>query len=283
MKTKLLRTRALVAALLVFAVLPAFAKPKKTKANATPVSIVALSPAAAEILFAVGAGDQVSAVSDYTDYPAEAAAKPKVGGFDGKTLSIESIISFKPDLVYLTSGMHDFLIESLDKFGIKYYVSKGDSIVSVIQEISDIGDITGHSIEAKKVIAEMKQKMTVMKGSGEKPSVYYEVWNAPYMSAGSTSFINDVISAAGGKNLFGDLSEAYPMVSEETIIARQPEIILIPATSGISVDAIGNRAGWKDIPAVKNNRVYIIDDNLFTRPGPRIADAVQILSDIISK
>lgn len=267
-------------------VLPTFAKAKKnTKAkSAYPQSIVALSPAASEILFAVGAGSQISAVSEYTDYPAEAAALPKVGGFDGKTLSMEKILSFKPDLVYLTSGMHDFLIEELTQNKIAYYVSNATSIKAVEQEILDVGKLTGHEKEAKKVVADMNQKIASFgDASATLPTIYYEVWNAPYMSAGSTSFINDVISAAGGKNLFGDLTDAYPMVSEETIITRQPEYILIPASSYIPAESIADRAGWKEIPAVKNNRVYIIDDNLYTRPGPRIADAVQDLSSILSK
>lgn len=270
---------------LIFAVLlSGCAKKSETAKNDYPQSIVALSPASAEILFAVGAGKQISAVSDFTDYPAEATELPKVGGFDGKTLSMEKILSFKPDLVYLTDGMHNFLIEGLEANKIAYYVSTASSIKNLEQEIQQIGELTGHTAEAKKVIAEMNQKISSFRDtSAATPSVYYEVWNAPYMSAGSTSFINDVISAAGGKNLFSDLSEAYPMVNEETIIARQPEIILIPAISGISAETVGSRAGWKNIPAVKNNRVYIIDDNLFTRPGPRIADAVQTLSELISK
>lgn len=270
---------------LIFAVLlSGCAKKSETAKNDYPQSIVALSPASAEILFAVGAGKQISAVSDFTDYPAEATELPKVGGFDGKTLSMEKILSFKPDLVYLTDGMHNFLIEDLEANKIAYYVSTTSSIKNLEQEIQQIGELTGHTAEAKKVIAEMNQKISSFRDtSAATPSVYYEVWNAPYMSAGSTSFINDVISAAGGKNLFSDLSEAYPMVSEETIIARQPEIILIPAASGISAETVGSRAGWKNIPAVKNNRVYIIDDILFTRPGPRIADAVQTLSELISK
>lgn len=270
---------------LIFAVLlSGCAKKSETAKNDYPQSIVALSPASAEILFAVGAGKQISAVSDFTDYPAEATELPKVGGFDGKTLSMEKILSFKPDLVYLTDGMHNFLIEGLEANKIAYYVSTASSIKNLEQEIQQIGELTGHTAEAKKVIAEMNQKISSFRDtSAATPSVYYEVWNAPYMSAGSTSFINDVISAAGGKNLFSDLSEAYPMVSEETIIARQPEIILISAASGISAETVGSRAGWKNIPAVKNNCVYIIDDNLFTRPGPRIADAVQTLSELISK
>ena len=256
-----------ITAVLLLAFLTVFATgaKKNAKADTTsayPKSIVALSPSAAEILFAVGAGDQVSAVSEYTDYPAEAAAKPVVGGFDGKTLSIETIMSFRPDLVYLTEGMHNFLIETLESNGIKYYISKGDSIASVEQEILDVGKLTGHDKEAKKVVDGMEKKLKkVAKKSAAPVKVYYEVWNAPYMSVGTSSFINDVIVKAGGENIFGDLTDAYPMVSEESIITRQPAVILIPSSSGQEPSSVGLRKGWADIPAVKNAKVFVVDDN----------------------
>ncbi len=261
-----------------------YARKPKTSETRYPKSIVALSPSAAEILFTIGAGDQVSAVSEFTDFPAEAKAKPVVGGFDGKTLSIETIMSFKPDLVYLTEGMHNFLISTLESNGIAYYVSKGESIASVEQEILEVGKITGHEKEAKKVVDDMEKKLKKAAGSAKKDGpikVYWEVWNAPYMSAGSTSFINDVIKAAGGENIFADLSDAYPMVSEETIIAREPAVILIPASTGLESSAVSLRNGWADIPAVKGGRVFVVDDNVYTRPGPRVADVVLELSDLL--
>ena len=261
-----------------------YARKPKTSESRYPKSIVALSPSAAEILFTIGAGDQVSAVSEFTDFPAEARAKPVVGGFDGKTLSIETIMSFKPDLVYLTEGMHNFLISTLESNGIAYYVSKGESIASVEKEILEVGKITGHEKEAAKVVDDMEKKLKKAAGAAKKDGpikVYWEVWNAPYMSAGSTSFINDVIKAAGGENIFADLSDAYPMVSEETIIAREPAVILIPASTGLESSAVGLRNGWADIPAVKGGRVFVVDDNVYTRPGPRVADVVLELSDLL--
>lgn len=266
-----------------------YARKPKAAATGYPKSIVALSPSAAEILFTIGAGDQVSAVSEFTDYPAEAKAKPVVGGFDGKTLSIETIMSFKPDLVYLTEGMHNFLIATLESNGIAYYVSKGDSIASVEKEILEVGKITGHEKEAAKVVDGMEKKLkkaaAAHKGDvakkGGAVKVYWEVWNAPYMSAGAASFINDVIKAAGGENIFADLPDAYPMVSEETIIARKPAVILIPASTGMAASAVGLRNGWADIPAVKDSRVFVVDDNVYTRPGPRVADVVIELSDLL--
>lgn len=262
-----------------------YARKPKAAESAYPKSIVALSPSAAEILFTIGAGDQVSAVSQFTDFPPEAAAKPVVGGFDGKTLSIETIMSFKPDLVYITEGMHNFLIATLEANGIAYYVSKGDSIASVEAEILEVGKITGHEKEAAKVVDGMEKKLKKATGStskkGDAVKVYWEVWNAPYMSAGAASFINDVIKAAGGENIFADLPDAYPMVSEESIISRGPAVILIPASTGLAASSVGLRNGWAEIPAVKNSRVFVVDDNVYTRPGPRVADVVLELADLI--
>lgn len=258
---------------------------KKTAEQASIAkSVVALSPAATEILYAIGAEDQIAAVSEYSDYPEAAKEKPVVGGFDGNTLSMEKILSFKPDLVYLTEGMHNFLIQGLEDNNIPYYISNATSVQAVYDEITDIGKLTGHEKQAAIVITEMKRLATGMQAAdSEKTSVYYEVWNDPYMSIGNTSFINDIIAAAGGKNLFDDLSDGYPVVSEETIIARQPEVILIPASSWISAESVKARAGWENIPAVKNNKVYVIDDNLYSRPGPRVANAISELSVLLSK
>lgn len=258
--------------------------------NTVPNSIVALSPSAAEILFAVGAGNQVAAVSDFTDYPPQAAEKPVVGGFDGKTLSMEKILSYKPDLVYMSDVMHNYMIDQLNSYGIKYYLSTTNSIAGVEKEILDIGEITGHVEQAKNVVSQMEEKLASVKGKlptgdvnyqGGAPKLYYEVWNVPYMSAGAQSFINDVISAAGAQNIFSDVNDAYPIVSEESIISRQPEIIIIPASSGVTVADVKQRAGWQTIPAVQNNKIFIVDDNVYTRPGPRIADVVVELSELI--
>ena len=276
---------------------------KKIKKNVTttektseyPKAIVTLSPAAAEILYAIGAGDQIVAVSEFTDYPAEAAHKPVVGGFDGKTLSIETILSYEPDLVYLTEGMHNFLIEPLDSYGIKWYLSNATSITAIEKEVMDMGEITGHQDEAATIVAMMAEQLSRAYTPSPAPTeddevealdstikVYYEVWNAPFMSVGSTSFIHDVIISAGGKNIFDDLTDAYPMVNEETIIARAPDVILIPKGNGFSVEDVKARAGWDTIPAVANDRVYLIDDNIYSRPAPRITSVVLDLSWLLN-
>ena len=159
-----------------------------TRKNAEEISqefprrIVALSPSAAEILFAVGAGSQVAAVSEFTDYPPEAAELPVAGGFDGRTISTEKILSFKPDFVYLTDGMHNFLIPQLEQYEIPCYLSRGNSIQSVLDEISEIGTLTGHPGQAEELVQKMRGQLATVSKAAEPVSVYWEVWNSPYMS-----------------------------------------------------------------------------------------------------
>lgn len=239
--------------------------------------IVALSPASAEILFAVGAGNQVVAVSEFTDFPEEATKLPVVGGFDGKTLSMESILSFKPDLVYLTDGMHNFMISQLEEYGIKYYVSVADSINSVEKEILEIGELTGHVDTARSIVDEMNVRLISVSSEGISQTAYYEVWNSPYISCGGKSFISDVLNAAGYKNIFEELKDSYPIVSEESIISREPDVIFIAKSTGISIEDICSRAGWETIPAVINKKIFIVDDNVTTRPGPRVVEVVEEL------
>lgn len=246
--------------------------------NEYPKSIIGLSPASVEILYAVGAADQISAVTEYSDYPNAAKSKPIVGGFDGNTLSMEKILSFEPDFVYLTEGMHNFLIEPLNQYKIPYYISNPKTIKDIETEILEIGKITGHYENAKSVVSNMENEISDVSKKNKMPKVYYEVWNSPYMSIGNNSFINDVITVAGGQNIFNDLSEAYPIVSEETIISRNPEVILIPASSGLTVNDIKNRNGWENTTASKYDLIFIVDDNILSRPCPRITSYVAYLA-----
>jgi iron complex transport system substrate-binding protein len=119
-----------------------------------------------------------------------------------------------------------------------------------------------------------------------KPGVFYEVWSDPLMTAGNTTWINDVIVKAGGVNTFGDQTEQYPTISSETVVARNPDVILLPTSMGAgtyygSVAAVKAQAGWNTINAVKNDRIYVIDQDLFAEPGPRVADQVYAVAQCL--
>lgn len=246
--------------------------------------IVCLSPAGAEILSAIGAEDKIVARTDFCDYPQSLSKLPSVGGFSGETLSAETILSYEPDLVYGASGMHDFLAEPLEAAGVKFYLSDASSFDAVYEEIKYAGSVTGHAEDADALCNKMQEeiKACAVKASGkERPSVYYEVWCVPYMSAGKKSFINEIISCAGGDNIFADLDENYPMVSEESIIAKNPKFILIPDMNGTSIEDVKARAGWETISAIENDKVVFINSDIFSRSGPRIVEAVTGLNEIL--
>lgn len=248
-----------------------------------PQRIVSLSPASTEILFAVGAENQIVAVSDFSDYPPQAQNLPKVGGFDGKTLSLEKILSFNPDFVYLTNVMHNHLIPHFESLNIDYYLSDANSFEQVKNEILQIAKITGHTSTGENLVKKIDSAINKINSQNQllqKPTVYWEVWNSPFMSVGNSSFINDLINTAGGINIFQEIAQAYPTVSEETIVAKNPQIIIIPQNSGITVDSVKNRKGWSQIDAVKNDKIFIVDDNLLTRSGARIGESAEYLANI---
>ena len=247
-----------------------------------PTRIVSLGASATEILFAVGAGNQVVARTDFCNFPPEASSIPSLGGFDGKTFSLESIIAYKPDFVVLFAGMHDHLIEPLQRYEIQYFVSDATSIDKVLAEIAEIGKITGHEEKALALVEEIQSSIDNLSLISNK-TVYWEVWNAPYMTIGSTSFINELISKAGGKNIFADVEQSYPAVNEESIIARNPDVIFIPSDSPVTVEDVKNRSGWQDITAVKTDSIYKIDADITSRAGPRIKDAILLINEFLAK
>ena len=261
-----------------------FAAGKSSKKNtASDVRIVTLGPAATEIIFAIGAQDQLVARTDLCDYPPEAANYPSVGGFAGNTISLESIISYEPTLVYLFAGMHDFLVQPLQDLGITVYVSDAVSIDAVKKEILEIGALTGHDKGAQKVVKQMDatlartEKLIKNKMKKQaKPTVYWEVWHEPMMSVGKNTFMNDIITLAGGINIFGNEEYAYPMVSEEAVLDANPDFIFYTG------DGMGGGQP-SDIFKPKGGVYYMGDDDRYVRSIPRCVDAVEKLANILWK
>ncbi|MBE6353357.1 MAG: cobalamin-binding protein [Treponema sp.] len=249
--------------------------------------IVVLCPSGAEILSTIGAENHIVARTDFCDYPESLKQIPSIGGFSGDTLSIETILSYKPDFVYGSLGIHDTVKENLENLNIPIYLSETKDIEDILTEIEFMGSVTHHVEESQSVTRQLRIQIKSLNEKKDKnnsvPDVYWEVWNAPFMSAGKKSFINDVINLAGGKNIFSDVEDVYPIISEEAILSRNPDVIIIPVENGITINTLKKRAGWEQIKAVKNESVIFIDSNLFTRPGPRIIQAAEKLYDQLHK
>lgn len=248
--------------------------------------VVSLSPACTEILFALGAGDAVVGVTEYCDYPAEAVSKPKVGGFSGKTISIESIVSFGPDLVIAEGGMHRRVIDLLEASGIRCYAAEAFRLADAYRVIREIGTLVGRSADAERIAYEMRSRIdktaSIVAGF-PRPSVFWIVWDDPLMTAGGRTFIADAIERAGGNSLFAGASEQYPIVSLEAVIAADPDWLLSGTDHGEKMNAksLSQRNGWRSLTAVRENRIALIHADSINRAAPRLADAVEALARVL--
>ncbi len=260
---------------------------REVKIAQQPKRIVSLAPSITEILFAVGAGRQVVGVTKYCNYPPDAAqGREIVGGFSAKSLSVEKIISLKPDLVLAAGATHKPVSEALEAAGVPVFNFDPKDFAGVYANIVAAGAITGNGPQAEQVVAGMKARVEKVAATvaiipqDQRVKVFYEVWDEPLTTAGPGTFIGQVIQTAGGVNIYADVKEQYPVVSTETVVERNPDVILGPSShgEGMTADKISARAGWKGIEAVQNGRVTIIDGDIISRSGPRLADALEAVA-----
>jgi iron complex transport system substrate-binding protein len=255
--------------------------------NSIPQRIVSLAPSNTQILFAIGVGNRVVGVTQYDAYPynfsawIEAGNMTSIGGFS--TPNKEVIASLHPDLIVGTP-INDVDIATLRSNGYKVLVLNPTSVSGVLQDISLVGTATGAEGNATALVNSLNSQISTITGKimaanqTEKPKVYYEVWaGTSLMTIGSTCWINDVVTKAGGENVFATETQQWPSVSSETIVQKNPDVILIPSSMGsgtFNVTEIKARPGWDSTNAVKNNRIAVMDGDLFQEAGPRIAEQI---------
>jgi iron complex transport system substrate-binding protein len=255
--------------------------------DSTPARIVSHVPSITETLFALGLGDKLVADSEYCDYPEAAKTKPKIGGYF--TPNIEEIVAMKPDLV-LTDGYVPDLITKLNSLGIPIAVIDPKNINSVLTDIELLGNVTGSQKEAKELTSDMKRRIDAVVntvGNASRPSVFY-VFDAtdttkPW-TAGPGSFIDALIGLAGGVNVAASASDPWIQFNMEELVKSNPDIILVDSNMGtatISPSEIKALPGWQGITAVKENRIYTIDDDLVTLSGPRIVQGLEEMAKIL--
>lgn len=257
--------------------------------SALPERIISLAPSNTEVLFAVGAGDQVVGVTEFCNYPPEAQNREKIGGFSPDTISVEKIVSLEPDLVFSAGSIQQPVIEALEQAGIPVFAFDPERLEGVYKNIETAGRLTGHEAEAAGVVTEMQDRVAAVTEKtqaipeDERPTVFYEVWHEPLMTAGPTTFIGELIDLAGGKNIFADVTEEYPQVSAETILQRDPDVILGPDSHGeeLTAEKIKTRPGWGDIRAVQEGRIFLVNGDIVSRSGPRLADALEDIAQAL--
>ena len=256
--------------------------------SSEPQSIISLAPSNTEILFALGLGDKVIAVSTYCNYPLEVQNKAKIGGFS--TVNIEKVVDLRPDLVLAACGVQKAVVKELERLGLTVIALDAKSIEDVLENIGLVGKAAGQLETARELTANLEQRIRAVTDKitdlpdHQRPRVFYEVQYEPLMTSGPGTFINDLIHLAGGVNIASDAAAKYPVYNLEILIERNPELIIISVGHGsiaASVEAAKSRERWQIIDAVKNNRVYGVNADLVSRPAPRIVDGLEEIARFI--
>jgi iron complex transport system substrate-binding protein len=256
---------------------------KSITLSAAPKKIVSVAPSATEVVFAIGAGDRVVAADDFSDYPAAAKALPKVGGFKA---SPEKIVSFQPDLVLATTTGD--LASVLESQNLKVIVLEPADIEAVYKSIMLIGSVVDRDAQAKDLVTSMRSRIAAV-AEKAKPTAKVRVLHeldasdpSKIFVAGPGNFIDSMITTAGGTNVAASAKSAYPQLSSEEIVRSDPEVIVLSdAAFGASPDVVAARPGWSAITAVRMKRVHPIDPDIVSRPGPRLADAVEAYAKLL--
>jgi iron complex transport system substrate-binding protein len=263
-----------------------FLHPELFANNAAVERIVSLSPSNTEILFAVGAGDLVVGVTEYCNFPKAALGIDKIGGFSAKSISIETIVSLKPDLVLAYSTRQEPIVEALEALDIEVITLAPTTLEDIYANISMLGELTGNEDQAQAVVADMRMRVQAVVDitsaipQEEKTRVFWEVFDEPLMTSGPATFIGQMLDLAGAVNIFADLDEEYPQINAEEVVSRNPQAIMGSDTHGdkLTADQVAARPGWNQIDAAQNGRIYLISGDIVSRAGPRLADAVEAIA-----
>ena len=258
---------------------------KKIKVPSSPKRIISLAPSITEILFALGLVDEIAGVTDFCDHPEGTLKKPKIGGFVNP--SMERIVSLRPDLIaWIRDGNRKENIQALKDLGLPVYLIDPKGFDGVMRSIEKIGQAVGRSEGSKKIVREMRTKTERIAGltaSLPRPTVFFQIGNAPMITVGKGTLADDLIRLAGGKSISEDETVEYPAYGIETILKKAPEIIIISSMEAERnyPNLVKNWKNWKSVPAVARNAIHVIDSNLVDRPTPRIVEGLEALVRII--
>jgi iron complex transport system substrate-binding protein len=256
--------------------------------NEAAQRVLSMAPSNTEILFAVGAGGQVVGRDDFSDYP-EAAKNVASIGSTFEALNTELIVSMKPDLVLAAEINTPEQVKALEDLGLTvYYLKNPTTLEEMYTNLEIVAKLTGHEAEAATLVESLKKRVAAVDEKimplSSRFGVFYEVDGTdpakPY-TAGKGTFITLLIERAGGYNIASDI-EGYPQLSLEQVVAADPAFIILgDAKFGTTPELIALRPGWANLSAVKNKQVFPFNDDLLSRPGPRMVDGLEELAKLL--
>jgi len=250
-----------------------------------PQRIVSLAPSLTEIVFAIGKQDCLKGVTRFSDFPPEAKKLPKVGSY--KELELEKILALKPDIcLAIEDGNPKDVINKLELLNIPVYIVNPKNINAVAETIIEIGELLNATEKAESVVQDMQSRIERIKNLAEtadhRPGVFVQIGIAPIVSVGNDTFIHELITFAGGKNLT-EGTTPYPRLNREQILALAPEVFIITSmTRGAVFERVKEEWNqWTEMPAIKNKRIFIVDSDIVDRPTPRLIDGLELMFKLI--
>lgn len=243
--------------------------------------IVSLAPHVTENLFAAGAGGQVVGTVDYSDYPEAAKKIARVGGYS--RLDLEAVAALRPDLIIAwDSGNAPGHVAKLRSLGIPVFISQPNRIEDVAEQLEKFGQLAGTSAVANGAATRFRARLAeIRKQYSGQPRVptFYQIWKQPLMSVGRQQIISDVISLCGGSNVFGQVEQMAPKVSEEAVLAANPEAIIASGMGDSRPEWLDDWKRWKQITAVARDNLFFVPPELIQRHTPRILEGAARLCE----
>lgn len=256
---------------------------RRVRVPVRPSRIVTLAPNLTEIVYAVGAGDRLVGNTTYCDYPAEAKQVAKVG--DTLKPDIERIIALRPQLVLVsTASQLEAFTKQLDEQGIAVYVTDPRSLEGVFQSLKTLGELLGEAEQSEKLVTELRARASAVEEAVKQSQpvrVFYQVSAAPLYTIGREAFLTDLIRRAGGQSVTADVPGAFPRYSDEAALATQPEAIIMSVDSSMDQSNAKPAPSLEKSPAVRNEKVYGINGDLLSRPGPRLVEGLEQMARVL--
>lgn len=249
--------------------------------------IISLSPANTEIIFALGLGDRLIGVTSYCNYPNEAQTKEKVGNVT--EIDLERVVRLEPDLVLAGSLTPREVVDKLEELGIRVFVLDAHTIEEVFEDIGKVAILAGIEDEGKEFVKILRDELTQitqkvsMLPAEQKPRLLHVIWHDPIWTAGRNTFIDEFIRLGGGVNVVSDL-EGYITLSLEELLRRNPDVITVVSTHGseaISYDFLLSDERLQAVRAIQERKVFLVDSDLVSRPGPRVVEALAVFARIL--
>jgi len=248
-----------------------------------PRRIVSLAPSVTEILFALGAGDRVVGVTDYCDYPAEAASRTKIGGLINPDL--ERIVGLRPDLVIAsTSGNYRDDTERIERLGLSVYAIDTPDVEAILDAIEAVGALVDARAEAAGLVARLRARIeTVRRAAAARPRVraLFVIEPQPLIVPGARTFIGEALAMAGA-DLAGGSSSGWSQIDMEQVIELRPGVILTTEPNRSWSEGLASAREWRQVPAVTRGRVYVVSDSI-QHPGPRLVEGIEEVSGILDR